>query len=176
MVPLYGPSLRSWVPDSNLGSWILPFQYTVADLRHETLLKKRFGHKCFPVSFAQFLRTLFLRNTYGRLPLYIYICICLCLCLWLFSCTHCMKSVQILSFFWSVFCSIQTKYGDLPRKSPYSVRILENTDQKKLCIWTLFTQRYFWWWFSYSVITKHRVEWEGNSEKAKKEIKDDTNM
>ena len=25
-------------------------------------------------------------------------------------------------------------------KSPYSVRMRENTDQKKLCIWTLFTQ------------------------------------
>ena len=25
-------------------------------------------------------------------------------------------------------------------KTPYSVRIQENTDQKKLCIWTLFTQ------------------------------------
>ena len=35
---------------------------------------------------------------------------------------HCMKSVQIL------------------RKSTYSVRIQENTDQKKLRIWTLFTQ------------------------------------
>ena len=29
---------------------------------------------------------------------------------------------------------------DLPRKSPYSVRIRENTDHKKLRIWTLFTQ------------------------------------
>ena len=27
-----------------------------------------------------------------------------------------------------------------PRKSPYSVRIQENTDQKKIRIWTLFTQ------------------------------------
>ena len=29
-------------------------------------------------------------------------------------------------------------------KSPYSVRIRENTDQKKLRIWTLFTQRKIW--------------------------------
>ena len=29
---------------------------------------------------------------------------------------------------------------DLLRKSPYSVRIQENKDQKKLCIWKLFTQ------------------------------------
>ena len=35
---------------------------------------------------------------------------------------HCVKSIQIF------------------RKPPYSVRMWENTDQKKLCIWTLFTQ------------------------------------
>ena len=53
---------------------------------------------------------------------------------------HCMKSVQIRRFFWSVFPCIRTEYGDLRSKSPYSVRIQENTDQKKLRIWTLFTQ------------------------------------
>ena len=37
---------------------------------------------------------------------------------------HCVKSVQILSFFWSVFSCIWT----------------ENLDQKKLRIWTFFTQ------------------------------------
>ena len=37
---------------------------------------------------------------------------------------HCVKSVQIWSFFWSVFSCIQTEYGDL---CPYSVRIQENT-------------------------------------------------
>ena len=42
-------------------------------------------------------------------------------------------------FFWSVFSCIPTEYGDLS-KSLYSVRIQENTDQKKLCIWTVFTQ------------------------------------
>ena len=45
--------------------------------------------------------------------------------------TNCMKSVQIRSFFWSVFSRIRTEYGDLLR---------ENTDQKKLRIWKLFTQ------------------------------------
>ena len=50
---------------------------------------------------------------------------------------HCVKSVQIRSFFWSVFSCIRTKYGDLLRKS---VRIQENKDQKNLRIWTLFTQ------------------------------------
>ena len=43
-------------------------------------------------------------------------------------------------FFWSVFPCIWNEYGDLRSKSPYSVRIQENTDQKKLRIWTLFTQ------------------------------------
>ena len=46
---------------------------------------------------------------------------------------HFVKSVQIRSFLWSLFSC----------KSPYSVRIQENADQKKLRIWTLFTQ----WWF-----------------------------
>ena len=40
---------------------------------------------------------------------------------------HCVKSGQIRSFFWSIFFL-------------YSVRIRENTDQKKLRTWTLFTQ------------------------------------
>ena len=57
-----------------------------------------------------------------------------------FSLSHCVKSVQIPSFFWSVFSRIRTEYGDLRCKSPYSVRIRANTYQKKLHIWTLFTQ------------------------------------
>ena len=43
---------------------------------------------------------------------------------------HCVKSVQIQSFFLSVFSCIRAEYGDLPSKSPYSVRIQENTDHK----------------------------------------------
>ena len=43
-------------------------------------------------------------------------------------------------FFWSVFFRISTKLGDLLRKFPYSVQIWENTDQKKLRIWTFFWQ------------------------------------
>ena len=54
--------------------------------------------------------------------------------------THCVKYVQIRSFFWSVFSWIRTEYGDIGSTSPYSVRMRENTDQKKLRIWTLFTQ------------------------------------
>ena len=41
----------------------------VAGLRPATLLKKRLWRRCFPVNFAKFLRTPFLRNTSGRLLL-----------------------------------------------------------------------------------------------------------
>ena len=37
---------------------------------------------------------------------------------------------------WSVFSLIWTEYGEIP----YSVRMQENTNQKKLRIWTLFKQ------------------------------------
>ena len=43
---------------------------------------------------------------------------------------HCVKSVQIRSYFWSVFSCIWTEYRDLLLKSPYWVRKQENTDQK----------------------------------------------
>ena len=52
---------------------------------------------------------------------------------------HCVKSVQIRSFFWSVFSHIRTEYGEIRSISPYSVGIRENTDQKKIRIWALFT-------------------------------------
>ena len=51
-----------------------------------------------------------------------------------------MKSVQIRSYFWSVFSCIRTEYRDLRNKFPCSVRMQKNTDQKKLRIWKLFTQ------------------------------------
>ena len=35
-----------------------------------TLLKKRLWHRCFPLNFVKFLRTLILQNTFGRLLLY----------------------------------------------------------------------------------------------------------
>ena len=38
------------------------------------------------------------------------------------------------------FSCIWTEYGDLQSNCPYSVPVQENTDQKWLCIWTLFTQ------------------------------------
>ena len=39
----------------------------VAGLRSATLLKKRLRHRCFPVNFAEFLKTPFLQNTSERL-------------------------------------------------------------------------------------------------------------
>ena len=42
----------------------------VAGLRLSTLLKKRLLHRCFPVNFGKFLRTLFLQNISGRLLLH----------------------------------------------------------------------------------------------------------
>ena len=41
----------------------------VADLTSTILLEKRLWRWCFPVNFAKVLRTPFLQNTYGRLPL-----------------------------------------------------------------------------------------------------------
>ena len=52
---------------------------------------------------------------------------------------HCVKSVQLRSYFWSIFPCIRTEYRDLLRKSPCLILIQENTDQKKRRIWTLFT-------------------------------------
>ena len=43
----------------------------VAGLRPATLLKKNFWHRCFPMNFAKFLTTPFLRNTPGRLLLHL---------------------------------------------------------------------------------------------------------
>ena len=48
-----------------------------------------------------------------------------------------MKSVQIRSFFWSVYSCIRTESGDLLGKPPYLSRIQENRTQKKPFIWTL---------------------------------------
>ena len=49
------------------------------------------------------------------------------------------EKCPIRSFFWSVFSLIRTEYRDLQTKSPCAVRIRENTDQKKLRVWALFT-------------------------------------
>ena len=55
---------------------------------------------------------------------------------------HYVKSVEIRSYFWSVFSCIWTMNG-------YSVQKQENTDQKQLRIWELFTQ-----WCSMKEISK----------------------
>ena len=47
---------------------------------------------------------------------------------------HCVKSVQIRRFFWAVFSR------GMLCISPYLVQMRENTDQKKIRIWTHFTQ------------------------------------
>ena len=75
---------------------------------------------------------------------------------------HCMKSVQIRSFFWSVFSSIRSEYGDLRSKSLHSVWIQENKVQKKLRIYKLSTQ-------CFEILNHHgrnaqvAVEWEDNT-------------
>ena len=51
-----------------------------------------------------------------------------------------VKSAQIQSFFWSVFSHIQPEHGEIRSISSCSVWMQENTDQKELRIWTLFTQ------------------------------------
>ena len=61
------------------------------------------------------------------------------LCLFLNELSHRVKSVQTRSFFWSAFFRIRTEYRDLLRKSPYSVRMPGNTNQKIFRTWTLFT-------------------------------------
>ena len=67
---------------------------------------------------------------------------------------HCVKSVQIGSFFWSLFSCIQTS------KSPYSVRMQENTDHKKLRILTLFTQCGSTSFLSSSTCTYSTIYWD----------------
>ena len=53
---------------------------------------------------------------------------------------HSLKSVQILSFVWSIFSCTWTEYGDLLHKSLNSIQVQKKTDQKKLCIWTPFAE------------------------------------
>ena len=50
------------------------------------------------------------------------------------------KKCQIRSFLLCLFSRIRTEYGEILYICPHSVRMRGNTDQKKLRIWTLFTQ------------------------------------
>ena len=66
-----------------------------------------------------------------------------------------MKSVQTWNFIWSAFSLIRTEYGKILRISPYSDRMQENTDQKKLRIWTLsrsvnFRLDQVLWWLAFA--------------------------
>ena len=54
---------------------------------------------------------------------------------------HCVKHAQIRSFLWSVISRIRTEYGEILCIYPYSVQMRENTDQKKLHIWALPSER-----------------------------------
>ena len=56
--------------------------------------------------------------------------------------THTAWKVSKYGVVWSVFSRIRTEYGEIQSISPYSVRMRENTDQKKLRILTHFTQRH----------------------------------
>ena len=74
---------------------------------------------------------------------------------------HCVKSIQIRSFFWSLFSRIRTEYGEIRSIIPYTVRVRENMDQKKLRIWTLFTQWVFhptlFIWRASQIMCIHRL-------------------
>ena len=63
-----------------------------------------------------------------------------------FCVSNYMKSVQMRSFFWSIFSPF------FHGVSLYSVRMRENTDQKKIRIWTLFMR----WHFIGNAVTKHQ--------------------
>ena len=57
-------------------------------------------------------------------------CLC-CISSFLFQVTVALREKwPNMEFFWSVFSCIWTEYGNLRRKSLYSVQIRENTDQK----------------------------------------------
>ena len=76
--------------------------------RPATLLKKRLWHRCFPVNFSNFLRTHFLHNTSRRLLLAILMKLLTWVTAW---------SVQIRSYFWSVFSYIQSEYRKIPTRN-----------------------------------------------------------
>ena len=45
---------------------------------------------------------------------------------------HRAKNIRIQTFFfWSVYSHLQTEYGNLQSKSPYSTQVQKNTDQEK---------------------------------------------
>ena len=74
------------------------------------LQAKRLKHRCFPVEFAKFLET----GVYGRLLLKPVVSPGVSSNqLKLVHGFHCVKSVQVWSFFWSVFSRSWTEYGEI---------------------------------------------------------------
>ena len=69
---------------------------------------------------------------------------------------HWVKSFQIRGFFLSVFSCIRTEYRDLR-----STDIQENTDLKKLRIWTLFTQLISQWGYQGAVFFNPGITKQG---------------
>ena len=67
---------------------------------------------------------------------------------------YCVKSVQIRSYFWSLFSRIWNEYGEIRSISPYSLRMLGNMDQKQLRIWTLFTLCVFGYFLKFGIAKK----------------------
>ena len=66
-------------------------------------------------------------------------------------------SVQIRSYFWSVFCCIRTEYGD------WRVNLRVQSEYRKIrtrnnCIWTLFLKLVFLQWDSYEIIRLSRTQ------------------
>ena len=102
-------------------------------------------HGCSPVNLLHIFRTAFLKNTSGWMLLQTLSVIrrqnfqgIISALTHLFL--HCVKSVQIRSFFWSLYSHIRTEYEEIFCTFTYSVRMRENTGQKKFRIWTLFMQ------------------------------------
>ena len=87
--------------------------------------KNTFLHRSSLVAASVFVSTLTLFATNTLLVLYF---------------PQCVKNVLIRRFFWYVFSRFRTEYGEIRSISPYSVRMRENTDQKKFCFLTLFMQ------------------------------------
>ena len=87
------------------------FFHEVAGLRPASLSKKSLWHRCFPVNFVKFLRTHF----YRKPPMVAFIGVeavavvaGIVAVIVLVHYEHYMKSVQMPSFFWSVFSCIWT--------------------------------------------------------------------
>ena len=121
--------------------------HMAAVFRPITLLKKRLWHRRFLVNFAKILRTSSLQNTSGRLFLQrvfwrledfsmsYYFCDYRDFKIGLLNEKFNSVSPNALNYSVSqcFICPfIRIEYVDLRSKSPYSVRIQENTDQKKI--------------------------------------------